>query len=82
MDSALFDVFNEAGRLLFLGLLPTLVVIAAGSFVASALQAAVAIQDSSFSFAVRLIALLLALYFFLPSVISSLLELAKLSFGI
>lgn len=81
MSSVLFEVLNEATRLLFLGLLPLVAVVCFGSILATICQASLSIHDLSFSFGIRFLSFLLALYLFLPSIITSLVELARMSYG-
>ena len=81
MSNELIDILNEAARLLFLGLLPLVVIVCFGSILSTVLQASLAVQDQAFSFGVRLLAFLLGLYFFLPSIISSLIELGSMAYG-
>lgn len=81
MSNLLFDVLSSAGRLLFLGLLPLVGVVFLASVVGTILQASLAVHDYAFSFGIRVLALLLALYLFLPAVVASLLELAQLAYG-
>ena len=81
MSTALIDIVNEAARLLFLGLLPLVAIICFGSLLSAILQASLAVQDQTISFGVRFLSLLLGLYLFLPSIISSLLELTQMAYG-
>lgn len=81
MSPMLLDIFNEAARLLFLGLLPIVAIVCAGSLVSTIIQSSLAVQDQTFSFGIRFLSLLIGLYLFLPAVISSILELAHLAYG-
>jgi type III secretory pathway component EscS len=81
MNSALLDILNEAGRLLFLGLLPIIAIVCLGSVLSTVIQASLAVQDQTFGFGIRFLSFLLGLYLFLPAVISSLLELTQLAYG-
>lgn len=81
MSNELIDILNEAARLLFLGLLPLVVIVCLGSIFGTVLQASLAVEDPTFSFGVRLLALLFGLYFFLPSIIASLIELGVAAYG-
>lgn len=82
MSDALADIIGEASRLLFLGLLPLIAIVCLGSVLSTILQASLAIQDHSLAFGIRFIAFLISLYLFLPAIISSLLELAKMAYGV
>jgi type III secretory pathway component EscS len=81
MSTELIEVLSEAGRLLFLGLFPLIAIVVLGSLLSTVLQASIAVQDHSIGFGIRFISLLIGLYLFLPSIISSLLELAQMSYG-
>ncbi len=82
MSDTLTGVIGEAGRLLFLGLLPLIGIVCLGSIVSAIVQTSLAIQDSSISFGIRFLFFLLSLYIFLPAIVSSLLELTQMAYGI
>lgn len=77
VQPAIIDAF----RVLLLCAFPLVGVVVLGSLVFSVLQAAMAIRDQSSLFAVRSVALILALYLFLPAIIEHIVQLTQRVWG-
>ena len=75
------DIALEALRILFLQGLPIVIVLAVAGTIISALQSATAINEPALGYAVRLLALVAALYFILPATIKAILDLTQVAFG-
>ena len=66
LQAAVADAF----RVLLIASLPMVGIVAVASLAFAVLQATMAIRDGSSLFAVRAVALIVALYFFLPAIIA------------
>lgn len=82
MDSgAEYDLIFDALYYLFIVGFPIVLAASLAGTLAAALQTVTAIQEPALGYAVRLTAVVVVLYFFMPQIISGLLELAKAAFG-
>jgi type III secretory pathway component EscS len=79
-NNDLYAITLQALRTLFLGTLPVIIGVGLAGTLTSALQSAMAIKDAATLYAVKLLALVGVLYFFMPSFISSVVTLAEMAF--
>lgn len=70
-----YDITVAGIRILFLFLVPVVLICLVGGLVTGALQTATAIKEPALSYAGRLLALIVALYFVLPGTARGLVEL-------
>jgi type III secretory pathway component EscS len=80
MDPLLHSIFLQAFRSFFLIMLPILGALALTGLIFGALQASFAVQDPTSAYAVKVVALVAILYFFLPAFIGAVLRLAELAY--
>jgi len=77
MSPDLVVVFDQILRILYLGIAPIIIIVVLAAILSSVIQSTLAIKNESFDFALKLLAFLLALYFFLPGLISAIIELYR-----
>ncbi len=75
------ELFEHVFRIIFLGLVPIIAAVTAASFVGTVIQSSLAVKNECFDLVLRLLALVFALYFFMPGIITSVLELFTYSYG-
>ena len=81
MDAQQYDLLVEALRVLFVVCLPVIVALALAGTLVSALQGVTGLNDSASAYALRLIVLVMVLYFFFSSMSESIVNLARMAFG-
>lgn len=81
MDAQQYDLLLEALKVLFLLCLPVIVGLAIAGTLASVLQSVTGLNDPATLYALRLIALVMILYFFFSTMTESILNLARMAFG-
>lgn len=79
MSDPVYDLAIQGIRTLFLLGLPIVVAAAVAGTLISLLQSALSIPDPALAYAARLAAVLVTLYFLMPSLVRSLVALAELS---
>lgn len=60
------EIFDQLFRIIFLGLSPVIVIVFVASLLSSVIQSSLAIKNESLDLVSRLLALIVALYFFFP----------------
>lgn len=73
-----YTILMEGLKVLIMAGLPIVVVLALAGTLVSALQSATGISDPALGFGVRILSLVLVLYFMLPSVLRSLMTLTEM----
>ncbi len=81
MDPLHYDVILEAMKALFLMCLPIVLALALAGTLVSAFQSVTGLTDPASAYAVRLITLVLVLYFFFSAMSQTILNLAGMVFG-
>lgn len=80
IDPHMYDLVLQAMRALFLLCLPIVVCVSIAGTIMSLFQSATSIQELASGYGTRLLALIVALYFFLPSFARTLVALAEQAF--
>lgn len=75
-----YEVISQALRALILGILPVVAVASVAGLLTSGLLAAMSIREPAVCYSARLIVLVLALYYFFPTLAGSVVALAELAF--
>ena len=73
------ELLLEAVRVLFLQGIPLILIVAFAGTIVSAIQTVTALHEPSLSYAIRVLTIIATMYFLLPGMISSIVELAKLA---
>jgi type III secretory pathway component EscS len=73
------EVISQALRATMLGILPFVALVSAAGLLVSGLLAAMSIREPAACYSARLIVFVLALYYFFPSLASSVVTLAELA---
>lgn len=79
MDQNLYTVLMEAVRLLFIAIIPVLIAISLAGLLVGTMQAATTIYDVALGYTVRVVAVILVIYIFFPSISQSMVALTELA---
>jgi type III secretory pathway component EscS len=80
LDNQTYAIVLQGLKVLFLGTLPVIIGLAVVGTITAALQSAMSIQDAATTYAIKLLALMGILYFFLPGFLASVVTLAELAY--
>jgi len=75
-----YEIISQTLEVLFLCALPVVAALTVSSLLVSALQTAMSVHEPAAGYAVRLVALVISLYYTLPAISRSLVTLAETAF--